>query len=210
MKDHNQSQSSTMGSPPTSIIHSENATLFEVDSTSLPQIIQVTERDDIQNSTKVIDRDNYDTTRWLCKNCSNENSTVHLQCINCSYGNYQADKMGGSLHTKDESSIETVGDSGVGSPYFFENKIFPKIRIHDEEGESVQLDSDIQDNMDLSNGLSASKHLQKSRVSQSSNINSKIVESQKTHSGMASVLDHHNPTQDGFDDDSSSDDTVCK
>ena len=199
-----------MGSPPTSIIHSKNPSLFDVDSTSLPQIIQVTEKGDIPNPAKIINRDNHDNTRWVCEKCSNQNSTVHLQCINCGYGNYQDDKMAGSLDNKDESSIETVGDSGVGSPYFFENKIFPKIRIHDEEGESVQFDSDIQDNMDLSNGLSASKHLQKSRVSQSSNINSKIVESQKTHSGMASVLDHHNPTQDGFDDDSSSDDTVCK
>ena len=208
MKDHNQSQLSTMASPPTSIIHSENASLFNIDSTSLPQIIQVTERNDIQTPAKMIDRDNYDNTTWLCKKCSNENSAAHLQCINCDYGNYQDDTMGGSSDTKDESSIETIGDSGVGSPYFFENKIFPKIRIHDEEGESVQLDSDIQDNMDLRNDLSASKHLQKSRVSPNSNINSKMVDSQKTHAGMAKLLDHDNPIQDGFEDDSSSDDTV--
>ena len=211
MKDDNQSQSSTMGSPPNSIIHSKNPSLFDVDSTSFPQIIQVTEKGDIQNpSSKMIDRDDYDNTMWLCNKCTNENSAVHLQCINCGYGNYQDEKMGGSSDTKDESSIETVVDSGLGSPYHFENKAFPRIRIHDEEGESVQLDSDIQDNMDLSNGLIISKHFQKSRVSQNSNINGKMVESQKTYSGMEKMLDHDNRTPDGFNDDSSSDDTVWK
>ena len=213
MKDHNQSQSSTMGSPPTSIIHSKNPSLFDVDSTSLPQIIQVTEKSDIPNPAKMIDRDNYDNTTWLCKKCSNENSAVHLQCINCGYGNYQDDRMGRSLDTKDESSMETVGDSGVGSPYFFEKKIFPKIRIHDEEGDSVQLDSDIQDYLDLSNGLSTSQHLTKSNILQNSDSNRKSAKNKPNYSGIAKLSDHADLKQNKFDDtlsmSSSTDDTVC-
>ena len=213
MKDHNQSQSSTMGSPPTSIIHSKNPSLFDVDSTSLPQIIQVTEKGDIPNPAKMIDRDNYDNTTWPCKKCSNENSAVYLQCINCGYGNYQDDRMGRSLDTKDESSMETVGDSGVGSPYFFENKIFPKIRIHDEEGDSVQLDSDIQDYLDLSNGLSTSQHLTRSNILQNSDSNRKIAKNKHNYSGIAKLSDHADLKQNKFDDtlsmSSSTDDTVC-
>ena len=213
MKDHNQSQSSTMGSPPTSIIHSKNPSLFDVDSTSLPQIIQVTEKGDIPNPAKIINRDNHDNTRWVCEKCSNQNSTVHLQCINCGYGNYQDDKMAGSLDNKDESSIETVGDSGVGSPYFFENNIFPKIRIHDEEGDSVQLDSDIQDYLDLSNGLSTSHHLTKSNILQNSDSNRKSAKNKPNYSGIAKLSDHADLKQNKFDDtlsmSSSTDDTVC-
>ena len=213
MKDHNLSTSSTMGSPPTSITHSKNPSLFHVDSTSLPQIIQVTEKGDIQNPAKMMDRDNYDNVSWLCKKCSNENSAIHLQCINCGYGNYQDDRMGGSLDTKDESSMETVGDSGVASPYFFENKIFPKIRIHDEEGDSVQLDSDIQDYLDLSNGLSTSQHLTRSNILQNSDSNRKIAENKHKYSGLTKLSDHADHKQDKFDDtlsmSSSSDDKVC-
>ena len=116
------------------------------DTTSLPKIIQVHERNDISATPITFTFNLGDSGNWLCSKCNNNNTIGNARCAICgatlTHLSLRNEANQTDIKSGDIAIVENMYESRIKRAYNQEVQEFPRIRVEDEEGISVHSEGD--------------------------------------------------------------------